>query len=65
MEIKLLSGFKGLSKFPRYKKEEARCEVLLSENNKTDWTVERHRVKVPTIGWIRLKEYGYISKIQL
>ena len=36
--------------------------MLLSENNKTDWTVERHRVKVPTIGWIRLKEYGYISK---
>ena len=32
------------------------------KNNKTDWTVERHRVKVPTIGWIRLKEYGYISK---
>ena len=32
------------------------------KNNKTDWTVERHRVKVPTIGWIRLKEYGYIPK---
>lgn len=32
------------------------------KNNKTDWTVERHRVKVPTIGWVRLKEYGYIPK---
>ncbi|MEH6892051.1 transposase, partial [Bacillus sp. JJ864] len=22
--------------------------------------VERHRIKIPTLGWIRLKEYGYI-----
>ena len=36
--------------------------MLLSENNETDWTVERHRVKIPTIGWVRLKEYGYIPK---
>lgn len=30
------------------------------ENNKTDWTLERHRVKVPTLGWVRLKEFGYV-----
>lgn len=28
----------------------------------TDWTIERHRVKIPTIGWVRLKEYGYIPQ---
>jgi len=22
--------------------------------------VKRHKVKVPTLGWIRLKEYGYL-----
>ena len=32
------------------------------KNNKTDWTIERHRIKIPTIGWVRLKEYGYIPK---
>ncbi|PFL57338.1 transposase [Bacillus cereus] len=55
--------FKGLSKFPRYKKkknEDVKC--YFPKNNKTDWIVERHRVKIPTIGWMRLKEYGYISK---
>ncbi|HDR6309890.1 TPA: transposase [Bacillus cereus] len=55
--------FKGLSKFPRYKKKRKQdVKCYFPKNNKTDWTVERHRVKVPTIGWIRLKEYGYISK---
>ncbi len=55
--------FKGLSGFPRYKKkkkQDVRC--YFPKNNKTDWTVERHRIKVPTIGWMRLKEYGYIPK---
>ncbi|MGE1008033.1 RNA-guided endonuclease InsQ/TnpB family protein [Bacillus cereus] len=55
--------FKGLSKFPRYKKkknEDVKC--YFPKNHKTDWTVERHRVKIPTIGWMRLKEYGYIPK---
>ena len=32
----------------------------LNKNNKTDWTLERHRVKIPTLGWIRFKEFGYI-----
>ncbi|CAM3884007.1 MULTISPECIES: RNA-guided endonuclease InsQ/TnpB family protein [Bacillus cereus group] len=55
--------FKGLSKFPRYKKKRKQdVKCYFPKNNKTDWTVERHRVKVPTIGWIRLKEYGYIPK---
>ncbi|MCR6850350.1 transposase [Bacillus sp. IBL03825] len=55
--------FNGLSKFPRYKKkknEDVKC--YFPKNNKTDWAVERHRVKIPTIGWMRLKEYGYIPK---
>ncbi|MBU5228419.1 transposase, partial [Clostridium senegalense] len=35
-------------------------KAYFPKNNKTDWTIERHRVKIPTIGWMRLKEYGYI-----
>ncbi|EPZ0457120.1 TPA: RNA-guided endonuclease InsQ/TnpB family protein [Bacillus cereus] len=55
--------FKGLSKFPRYKKKKKQdVKCYFPKNNKTDWTVERHRVKIPTIGWTRLKEYGYIPK---
>jgi putative transposase len=25
-----------------------------------DWAIERYRVKIPTLGWVRLKEFGYI-----
>ena len=34
--------------------------LYFPKNNKTDWTLERHRVKIPTLGWVRLKEFGYI-----
>ncbi|MCC2498654.1 MULTISPECIES: RNA-guided endonuclease InsQ/TnpB family protein [Bacillus cereus group] len=55
--------FKGLSKFPRYKKKKRQdVKCYFPKNNKTDWTIERHRIKIPTIGWVRLKEYGYIPK---
>ncbi|EJR29313.1 RNA-guided endonuclease InsQ/TnpB family protein [Bacillus mycoides] len=55
--------FKGLSGFPRYKKKKNQdVKCYFPKNNKTDWTIERHRVKIPTIGWMRLKEYGYIPK---
>ncbi|MBG0973375.1 RNA-guided endonuclease TnpB family protein [Bacillus sp. SRB3LM] len=55
--------FQGLSGFPRYKKKKNQdVKCYFPKNNKTDWTVERHRVKVPTIGWMRLKEYGYIPQ---
>jgi putative transposase len=35
-------------------------KAYFPKNNKTDWTIERHRVKIPTLGWMKLKEYGYI-----
>ncbi|WP_186671526.1 RNA-guided endonuclease TnpB family protein [Sporosarcina sp. BP05] len=53
--------FKGLSKFPRFKKKKNQdVKAYFPKNNTTDLTVERHRIKIPTIGWVRLKEYGYI-----
>jgi putative transposase len=53
--------FKGLSKFPRFKKKKNQdVKAYFPKNNATDLTVERHRIKIPTIGWVRLKEYGYI-----
>jgi len=53
--------FKGIAKFPQYKKKKNQhVKAYFPKNNKTDLLVERHRIKVPTIGWVRLKEYGYI-----
>jgi len=53
--------FKGESGFPKFKKKKNQdIKSYFPKNNKTDWTLERHRIKVPTLGWIRLKEFGYI-----
>ncbi|CAM4243825.1 transposase [Bacillus manliponensis] len=55
--------FKGTSKFPRYKKKKKQdVKCYFPKNKKTDWTIERHRIKIPTIGWVRLKEYGYVPR---
>jgi putative transposase len=53
--------FKGLAKFPRFKKKKNQdVKAYFPKNNATDLTVERHRIKIPTIGWVLLKEFGYI-----
>ena len=61
------SFFKGLSKFPKFKKKKDIVGIYFPKNNNTDFTLERHRIKVPTIGFVRFKEFGYIplnSKIK-
>jgi len=53
--------FKGQSKFPRFKKKKNQnVKIYFPKNNKTDWTVERHRIKIPSLGFVELKEKGYI-----
>lgn len=53
--------FKHKSKFPRFKKKNKYdVKMYFVKNNKTDCLSERHRIKVPTLGWVRLKEKGYI-----
>ena len=53
--------FKKAKGFPKFKKKKNQdVKAYFPKNNKTDWTFERHRVKIPTLGWIRLKEFGYI-----
>ena len=53
--------FKGAKGFPRFKKKKNQdVKAYFPKNNKTDWTLERHKVKIPTLGWVRLKEFGYI-----
>lgn len=53
--------FKKTKGFPKFKKKKNKdVKAYFPKNNKTDWTLERHRVKIPTLGWIRFKEFGYI-----
>ena len=53
--------FKKAKGFPRFKKKKNQdVKAYFPKNNKTDWTIERHRVKIPTLGWVRLKEFDYI-----
>lgn len=53
--------FKGKSSFPRFKKKsEQNVKLYFPKNNQTDWKVERHRINIPTLKWVRLKEFGYI-----
>jgi len=53
--------FKGQSKIPCFKKKKNQdVKAYFPKNNKTDWAVERHRIKIPTLGFVQLKEKGYI-----
>ncbi|HAT4137984.1 TPA: IS200/IS605 family element transposase accessory protein TnpB [Clostridium perfringens] len=53
--------FKKAKGFPKFKKKKNQdVTAYFPKNNKTDWTLERHKVKIPTLGWVRLKEFGYI-----
>lgn len=54
--------FKGKSNFPKFKKK-GRSEVkmyFVKTDAKVIIPCERHRIKIPTLGWVRLKEKGYI-----
>ena len=53
--------FNHKSKFPRFKKKnKSDVKMYFVKEHKTDCLSERHRIKVPTLGWVRLKEKGYI-----
>ncbi len=53
--------FKGQSRFPRFKKKnKSDVKLYFPKNNKSDWKVDRHRIMIPTLKNVRLKEYGYI-----
>ena len=53
--------FKGESKFPKFKKKgKNEPKMYFVKNNKTDCICERHKIKIPSLGWVKLKEKGYI-----
>ena len=53
--------FKGQSKFPRFKKKnKSNIGLYFPKDSKTDWQINKHRIKIPTLKWVKLKEFGYI-----
>ena len=55
--------FKGLSSFPIFKKKgKNELGAYFVKNNKKDFEFYRHKIKIPTLKFVRVKEYGYIPK---
>ena len=55
--------FKGLSAFPVFKKKgKNELGAYFVKNNKTDFVFYRHKIKIPTLKFVRVKEYGCIPK---
>ena len=50
--------FKKQANYPKFKKK-SKSDVAMYFMN-SGLHVERHRIKIPTIGWVKLKEFGYI-----
>lgn len=52
--------FKG-SGFPKLKKKKDMVGIYLPNNNKTDFKIYRHKIKIPIFGEVLLKEFGYVT----
>jgi putative transposase len=49
------------SAFPKFKKKgRSDVKMYFVRNNPKDCLCERHRLKIPSLGWVRIKEKGYI-----
>ena len=53
--------FNHKSAFPNFKKKgRSDVKMYFVRNNPKDCYCERHRIKIPSLGWVRIKEKGYI-----
>jgi len=54
--------FKKMAEFPRWKKRNVNeCSFYFTRSSASQPIFcERHKIKIPTFGWVRLKEYGYL-----
>ena len=53
--------FDHKSAFPKFKKKgRSDVKMYFVRNNPKDCSCERHRIKIPSLGWVRIKEKGYI-----
>ena len=53
--------FNHKSAFPNFKKKgKSDVKMYFVKNNPKDCRCERHRINIPSLGWVRIKEKGYI-----
>lgn len=54
--------FRKNAKFPRYKKRDKNdCSYYFVRSDKNTLIKhERHRIKIPCLGWCKIREYGYL-----
>ena len=53
--------FNHKSAFPKFKKKgRSNVKMYFVRNNPKDCLCKRHRIKIPSLGWVRIKEKGYI-----
>ena len=53
--------FNHKSAFPKFKKKgKSDVKMYFVRNNPKDCLCERHRIKIPSLGWVRIKEKRYI-----
>ena len=51
----------GKANCPRFKKKnQQKVKAYFPKNAKGDWTIWRHKLQVPTIGVVQIKEKGYL-----
>ena len=55
------SFMKGRTGYPKFKRRNGQpVSMYLPRNNAGDLKIERHRGKIPTLDWVRFKEFGYV-----
>ena len=53
--------FAGVSGFPNFKKKaNQNVKLYFPKNNKGDWTIWRHKLMIPTLKQVKIKEFGYL-----
>ena len=53
--------FKGEAGSPRFKKKANQdVKLYFPKNNKGDWMIWRHKLTIPTLKQVKLKEFGYL-----
>ena len=53
--------FKHQSAFPNFKRKgKSDVKMYFVKNNPKDCRCERHRMNIPSLGWVRIKEKGYV-----
>ena len=62
MDVLRLGDFSNIRvAFPKFKKKgKSDVKMYFVKNNPKDCRCERHRLNIPILGWVRIKEKGYI-----